>query len=174
MSEKWESIGSGSACVGCGGVIEAETPFYSVLTAETEDLKRFDYCPACWERRAGEESGGPVIASWRTVRAPREAPKRTYVKLDMDVVWRIFSSMDEGPEAGIEAELRYVLALMLLRRRRLELGKSVGGRLEMIAKKEERVFRVVDPDLSEERVQEVTDRLGELLWEREFAGLETS
>jgi hypothetical protein len=87
-------------------------------------------------------------------------------------VWQIFSTMAEGAGGGLEGELRYVLALMLLRRRRLELGKSAGGVLEFHDRKGEKTYRVADPTLSADRIAALTARLGELLWDREFAALE--
>jgi hypothetical protein len=183
VSEKWEFAGSGAQCAACQGAIAVESPFCSALCFAPEaekgtELVRRDYCLACGEKRTGEdaapaaEAAERVIAFWRSVRAPREAPRRGYVKLDLDVVWQIFSGMPEDTGTGIEAELRYVLALMLLRRRRLELGKSGGGMLEFREKKSDRIYRVADPVLGEERIAELTARLGELLWEREFTALE--
>jgi hypothetical protein len=144
--------------------------------AGTEELIRQDYCTACWDRQEAEgaEQRERPIAFWRTARIPKEAPKRGYAKLDMDLVWQIFEGMAADTSDGVEAQLRYVLALMLLRRRRLELVASAPGALELSEKKGERRFRVVDPVLSEERIAALTARLGELLWEREFAALETN
>jgi lysylphosphatidylglycerol synthetase-like protein (DUF2156 family) len=101
---------------------------------------------------------------------PREAPRRRYVKLDLDVVWQIFTSMHAVAAEGLEAELKYVLALILLRRRRLELAASGHGELTF-RDKEQKTYVLRDPVLGEERIKELTDRLGELLWEREFAAL---
>jgi hypothetical protein len=101
------------------------------------------------------------------MRQPKEAPRRRYVKLDIEVVWQIFGSMQPGAAEGIEGELRYVLALILLRRRRLELTASGGGELRFRDRDgKEHVLR--DPVLGEARIGELTDRLGDLLWEREF------
>ena len=195
INEKWNITGSGSECDRCRKAIELNTPFYSALLSvpgEEEDgaLAREDYCEACWselreagggDREASADSSpeGPegkkteVIAFWKTVRTPREEPKRAYAKLDIDLVWEIFRNMDEEARSGFEAELRYVLALMLLRRRRLELKKSADGELEFKERKGDRLFRLADPVLSEERIAALTERLGELLWEREFAALES-
>jgi len=201
MNEKWNITGSGSECDRCRKAIEVNEPFYSALVwAPGEDGEpapaREDYCEACWpelregpgpregEREGGNEGSSPegeareenrtrVIAFWRTIRVPREEPKRAYAKLDIDLVWEIFRTMDGDSGTGFDAELRYVLALMLLRRRRLELKRSGGGRLEFKERKGGRVFRLADPVLSEERIAALTERLGELLWEREFAALES-
>ncbi len=177
MNEQWEIKSSGWNCAACGEHIGVAVHFCSILRNEdgADELVRQDFCTACWEKR--EAAGAPdrnVIAFWRTVRSPKEIPKRGYVKLDIDLVWQIFEGMSPDASDGIEAQLRFVLALMLLRRRRLELAASDPGTLQLVEKKGDRRFRVVDPVLSEERIAELTARLGELLWEREFAALETN
>ncbi|NMD35482.1 MAG: hypothetical protein GYA73_06325, partial [Planctomycetes bacterium] len=100
-------------------------------------------------------------------RPPRAAPRRRPAKLDIEVVRRIFESMQSAAPEGIESELRYVLALILLRRRRLELTASAGGELKF-RDREGREYALRDPVLGRERIGELTERLGDLLWEREF------
>jgi hypothetical protein len=164
--EAWEITGSSPLCARCGGEIKVMEPFFSSLAVSDGQLARRDFCPACWG--AGGSADG--IAFWRTVRMPKEAPRRRYVKLDLEVVAQIFASMQARPSEGVEGELKYVLALILLRRRRLELVGSGNGELAFMDKEQTR-YVLKDPVMGEERVKEVTDRLGELLWEREFAGL---
>ncbi len=164
--ETWEITGSGGVCGRCNTEIKIMEPFFSSLGVVDGAIARKDYCQTCW----GADAGAEGIAFWRTARMPKEAPRRRYVKLDLDVVWQIFISMHAAPQEGLEAELKYVLALILLRRRRLELASSGGGQLAF-KDKEQKAYVLRDPVLGEERIKELTDRLGELLWEREFASL---
>ena len=166
VQDKWDISGSGSGCAQCSGRIEPETHFYSALVIEEGRVVRRDICLECWEKN--EKTRG-AFAFWRTCRIPKDAIKRRYAKIDIDLVWNIFSSMPSDPSEPAEEELRYVLALMLLRRRRLELMKSKDTLLNFRDKEKKR-YQVKDPLMSEEGIAELTDRLGELLWERGFEG----
>ncbi len=161
--ETWDFAGSAGTCSRCGAAIKVRDAFFSTLVAAEDTLARCDFCAACWS--ACSNAGG--LAFWRTMRLPKEAPRRRYVKLDIDVVWQIFSSMKPGSVEGLEGELRYVLALILLRRRRLELTASGNGELRF-RDKEQREHVLKDPTLGEERIKDLTEKLGDLLWEREF------
>ncbi len=173
IADKWEIGGSGSSCSRCGSAIEPEVPFFSLLVARPEEeggLARVDLCSSCFRPdrdKAGAAEG--IIAVWKTARRTKPPVRRPYARVDLDLVRRIFADLASRSGEGVEEELKYVLALLLLRRRKLELAQKAGNVLRFIDKKTEETFEITDPVLTEERIAELTARLGELLWEREFS-----
>lgn len=165
---QWDFSGSGTTCRSCERVIKVEEHFYSVLAEDGEELVRHDICADCWSSPEGHAG---AIAFWQTRKQLKTERRRKYAKIDIDLAWEIFSSMNEtGGEKG-ESELRYVLALILLRRRVLKMTASRSGSLSF-KDKNNKVYILKDPQLSEDRITALTERLGELLWDRAFSSMD--
>ena len=90
--------------------------YYSVLLVAPVGLERRDHCPSCFRGRTAQ-AGEEEIIFWRT-RYLLE--KRRGLALDFDLVEQLFLALAARPEEGL-SELRYLLSLLLLRKKRLKL-----------------------------------------------------
>ena len=90
--------------------------FYSVLLAEGAEVVRRDYAAEAW-------SGPPADALgwWKSQLPSADARPKKPQWAPNDVMLGLFDELAERPE---QADLRYVLALLLLRRRVLRLEET--------------------------------------------------
>jgi hypothetical protein len=142
-------------CAASGRVLAAGERYYSVLVEENGRLIRRDYAAAAWD-------GPPADAfGFWTGRIPPEGKKRKLV-LDEDTLRDCFERLEGATEPG-KVRLRYVLALLILRQRRLQLEDSQRehGKETLILRdgRTGRRFRVENPDLSESELLDVQDEV---------------
>lgn len=156
----WEISRPNRHCETCGKDFGEEEELFSALMDQHTDFARQDFCPACWQKR------GPAgcFSYWKT-RIPRkdEPPKRF---VDNEVLLNFFQRL-EGEEEPLKVNFRYVLALLLVRKKLLKF-KSIrrDGDKEYLVlhdKAEERDQDVLNPNLTEEEVGAVTEECGKLL-----------
>ncbi|MEX2316609.1 MAG: hypothetical protein WD669_05615 [Pirellulales bacterium] len=101
-------------CAATGQPLEPGDVCYSMLEVIGPTVIRKDYCGEAW--------GGPsaIALGWWRSRVPEPAAKK--IKLaPNDVLLELFDQLAEHPE---RQDMRYVLALLLLRRRVLRLEVS--------------------------------------------------
>ena len=110
-----------------------------------------------------------LFSYWKTVVEPPESRRRVFV--DDDVLMDLFQRL-EGEDGPQRVAFRFVLALILMRKRRLKfVGRSGGAGDEpqrwMLhprgAEADEPPIAVVNPELDDEDVRELTAQLGEIL-----------
>jgi hypothetical protein len=123
----WDFGKPSAACCRCGRPLGPGEQLVSALTEGGPggpDHVRQDFCPACWE--AGPRPD-PVVAQWRTTVPRRETVRKARVA--DDVLLGLFEGID-GTEDPAQIRFRFVLALMLMRRRVLhyEGSQVVDGR----------------------------------------------
>lgn len=140
-------------CAATGLALAAGERYYSVLTEEQGRLVRRDYAATAW-------AGPPddAFSFWAGC-IPPEGKKRRLV-LDEDTLRECFERLDGATEPG-KVRLRYVLALLILRQRRLVLEDTErdGGRETLLLRdaRTGRRFRVENPDLTESELLDVQD-----------------
>jgi len=151
---------SGKECVDCRKRFQVGEPFYSLLRLEGERAEREDRCGRCWEAfRAPRE-----CVWWRTRRREDKSGK---ARLDFESIQALFYQVLEDPRPEV-AGLRYVTALLLVRKKKLRLvgtGRGESGevlRLETPGG-EGKLLEVPVPDLDEEALQTLKDQLKEAL-----------
>lgn len=136
---------------------------------------RVDFSIEAWASGERPQAPDRVIGSWRTaVRASTAEPKQL---LSDDELLDLFEDMAGATEPKHLA-FRYVLALMLVRRRQLRLvgerrtdGKSVllvrpkypPGGVAALTAPEGAPMEVVDPGLDEATTNDVIEQLGQVL-----------
>lgn len=119
-------------CTVCERAFEDGEPHYSTLAVRGEEVARDDLCRACWRERApatsAELEGDATAAQasddlfwWRT---RHEAGKRKGVALNYEVIEALFLGLEQRTERHLR-ELRYVLCLLLMRKRRLKIVRIV-------------------------------------------------
>lgn len=122
---------------------------HSVLVERDGEVNRLDYCEEAW---AGPPEG--TLGEWKTIVPDLAAKPKT---VDTESLMRYFEQLCEDANPAHD-RMRYVLALLLIRKRRLEPGGSRrdddGNEfLEVVGKKGEGPFEVQeDSDLSEDEI----------------------
>src|SRR5688572_13729610 len=101
-------------CAATDRALEPGELSYSVLEVQGADVIRKDFCSEAW-------TGAPESAlGWWKTRVPEPAAKK--IKLaPNDVLLELFDELADRPE---QSDLRYVLTLLLIRRRVLRLDTS--------------------------------------------------
>jgi len=148
-------------CNATGRALEPGERFVATLIEAEDGLERRDYCPQAWEHDARDRA--KPLAVWRAVVPEKDAPAGPIV--DPAEVLELFESLD-GCEDPTRTALRYVLALMLVRRRVLEYEGTRGGVLEVRTKgaiEDATRYRVPDPNLDDARIAEVGAQLESVL-----------
>ena len=160
MAESWNVARSGLACAQCGSEFREGRTYFSALTEQGADFVRRDFCPPCWQ----QAKGGSFFSFWETRRLPAQRRPRIDTEVVLDFLRKL--QEDEQPE---RKQMRFVLALYLVRRRVLKLAgvRREGDRhlLEFRRPRRQETLTVEDPHLSEEQIGTLTARLKELFQE---------
>lgn len=147
----WKIRRKQEGCTRCGRAFAAGEAHFSVLLLAAETLEREDHCGACFQDRRRVPAAEELIW-WRT-RRPADA--RRGLAVDFETVEQLFHGLEQRQETRLQ-ELRYLLSLLLMRKRRLKLVRVVGRgadevlRLRRPRRQEEIAVRVFD--LGEERL----------------------
>jgi len=102
-------------CARCDRAFEQGEAFFSLLFLQGELLRREDHCPACFVVPEGQ--AGKELLFWRTRHSPDRAAR---FAVDFESIEELFLALEGRSEERL-AELRYLLALLLLRKKRLKL-----------------------------------------------------
>ena len=154
----------GRRCADCNAPLLPGQYVYSLL--RLLELTRRDLCEACFARSQAARDPGQVY--WRH-RRPEPSVKE--LKVDLESVGELFQRLldDQRPEV---LGLRYLAALLLVRKRRLKLAQgeeSEGQDLSVALPTAEgtppKVLVLPAPDLSPEGLERLkTEFLGSLQW----------
>jgi len=173
LDKDYKISASTRTCQACGrpfGV--GDTYFSTVVEADGDEMfARQDFCPECWS-----PDGAAYFSFWKA-RIPEPPPaKSTGPRLvDLGRLMQLFEHL-AGADQEHAQRFRYVLGLVLMRKRRLRLlsQRRVGGKGEELILREvgtQRQHVVRCPSLGEDEIRSVTDRLGDVLdmpekWDR--------
>ena len=146
-------------CAASGRALVEGEEFFSVLVAEGSQVRRLDYAAEAW-------SGAPAGAlGWWKSRMPAPAARKARLA-PSDVLLELFHSL---AEVEASRDMRYVLALLMVRRRILRLEETLlddakNETLVLYSPRDEQTYEVpaVLPD--EQRTQEIQDELARLLF----------
>lgn len=146
-------------CAATGRELAEGEVFYSVLVSHDRDVVRHDYAADAWQGPPGE-----ALAWWKS-----QVPSRAARKAKMapnEVLLEYFLELQSRPE---QQDTLYVLALLLIRRRVLQLESretSPGGMTWMVlfAARDEQQHRVLDQAPSEDRIVQIEQELAQLLY----------
>jgi hypothetical protein len=151
-------------CLACAKVFGVGDEYFSAVaeTAEEDRLERQDFCPGCWK------ADQAYFSFWKTrVPEPGQSVQHGPRLVDMGRLLQLFEHLADAPDEPAQ-RFRYVLALVLMRKRRLRILESrrLPGGGEKLTLREvgtQRVHEVSCPNISEEEIRSVADRLGEIL-----------
>jgi hypothetical protein len=169
-------------CCACGAAIAPETKFMAALRETPAGFERLDCCLACWERsdapgaaieaEAAEAQTGPMaplnrrdlVGFWKTTMPHAEARKKVFV--DDDVLLGLFERLADTAEPA-KLNFRFVLGLILMRKRMLlyESSRQEDGRdiWSVRCKGRDDCLDLLNPQLNEEQIQDVSQQLGQIL-----------
>ncbi len=156
-----------AACGACAAPFAESEDLFSLLRFEGAELRRDDLCRTCFDAR----DPAAEVFWWRT-RAQRRAAA---LRVDFDVLLQAMARLaeDARPE---RRDLAFLLALLLVRHRRLRLLRVEKRRdREMLILRKVRTtreFPVETRDLSEEQRQRLSASLADLLDPTQEAGLD--
>jgi len=158
MSE-WEVDKPLGQCCGTGRKIEYGEEYFGALVEIDEGLQRRDFCADYWESEKPN-----VFCYWRS-RLPHPDQKKQ-IFVDDEMLMAFFERLEN--ETGQEkVNFRFVLALILMRKRRLkydatrvENGKEI-WRLRIVGGKA--IVEVINPHLDEEQVEQLSSQIGQIL-----------
>ncbi len=176
--EKEYKIGASTrTCHRCGRRLEVGEEYFSAVTDAGPDagadevFQRHDFCLGCWS-----PDPAAYFSFWKT-RVPEPPPARPRGPrlVDPARLMELFEHLADADDPPAR-RFRYVLALVLMRKKRLRLveGRRLRGGGEQLTLREVGTGRrhvVLCPTLSEEEIRSVTDRLGAVLdmpeaWDR--------
>lgn len=109
------------ACARCERAFESGEAHWSALAVADEQLAREDCCRACWREleQADPASRASWLFWWRT---HHEAGRKQGLALNLEAIEALFLGLEGRSEVRLR-ELRYVLCLLLMRKRRLKIER---------------------------------------------------
>ena len=155
----WEIKRPLGQCCGSGREIETGEDYYATLVETEQGLERRDFSLEYWEEHKPQ-----VYCFWKTRLAPPDEKRELFVSDEMLEAFFERLANETAPE---KVSFRFVLALVLMRKRRLkyEGTKMDGAReiwlLRVTGQKE--VVEVVNPHLDEEQIEQLTSQIGQIL-----------
>jgi hypothetical protein len=157
---EWNLGRPGRQCSACDREFEENAEFTAVLFERGEVFERGDFCDPCTGSAVQEG-----FSHWRTRLPPRETKKRLFV--DDQTLVDLFVQLGQR-EAPLHQHFRFVLMLVLMRKRLVKFLQSVQKedqslwKVALQADKSEHM--VADPRLSEDEVEAVSRQLGQILY----------
>ena len=137
---------------------------------------RIDFCEKCWSE-GKRPMGGEVFSFWKTVVPEPQQKKKLLV--DDNVLMDVFQRMEERIEPQ-EVRFRFVLALILMRKRLLKYegmeptaeqsetrppGSVAPETWRMFPRGGEQSVHVINPHLNADQITEVSQQLSAILAE---------
>ena len=156
---EWEINKPLGQCWGSGTKIEYGQEYFGALVETEEGLQRRDYCAEYWQNEKPD-----VFCFWKTKLPNPDQKKQIFV--DDDMLMAFFERLEKETEPE-KINFRFVLALILMRKRRLkydetkiEDGNEI-WRLRIVGDKQ--IAEVVNPHLDEEQIEQLSSQIGQIL-----------
>jgi len=151
-------------CTRCEAAFEEGDRHASVLRIDAEDLVREDLCDDCWAGVSTSDGEPGDLLFWWLTRY--HASRKKTLQLDLASLERLFMELDGREEENLR-ELRYLLCLLLMRKRKLKLQKVKRGKHgeELVLRRPRRQeeLSVWVYDFTPDRMEELRSRLQEVL-----------
>ena len=167
MSE-YEIGKSAGRCFGCQCELPADQPFHSAVFEQSAGFDRRDFCAACWQ---GSPAG--AFCHFRT-RLPAREPRRRLL-VDDAILLEFFQRLGEHPNDPVKRDFRFVLMLILLRKRVLRYDRTLreadGEHWQVRLVRDGTLHRVLNPQLDDERIALLSGELGAVLAGHEADGV---
>jgi hypothetical protein len=145
-------------CAVTGRELQPGERYYAALIEDGPQFVRRDYCTEAWQ---GPPEG--AFSFWAGRVPPAEEKARP--RFDDDLLEECFHRLEGQADPG-RVNFRYVVALLLVRRRRfkMELGPSdTGTTMTVRCVRTGAQYTVTNPQLSEEEMLQVQDEVFQVL-----------
>lgn len=141
-------------CARTGQELKPGDKFFSVLYDRGSVLEREDISVTAWQ------GPPPEAFSFWMGRVPREPSKR--IQVDDDVLFDCFLRLTDAEEEQ-KVNFRYIVALLLMRRRRLKFEEvrfeNERELLSLRCTRTRNLYEVVNPRLTEQQIAEVQEQV---------------
>ncbi len=159
MATEWNMPRRTDTCQACTRGFEIGETFQAFLHETDEGYERRDYCQKCIP-----ENPAGAIGSWK---ARRLAPAtKKVLPFDRDAVYAFFELLEDA-EASHQVQFRFVLALLLWRKKALKLERTTeqNGRelWDFVTPRTGARHSVERPDLDEAQLEQLSGQLEQLL-----------
>jgi len=155
----WEINKPLGQCFGSNEEILPGVDYYAVLVETEQGLERRDFCKEYWESQTPQ-----VYYFWKAKMPDPKQKKQLFI--DDDMMMSFFDRLENESDAE-KLNFRFVLCLILMRKRLLKyLSSEIVDESDVWSLKvtgQKRVAQVVNPSLTEEQIDELTDNLGQIL-----------
>jgi len=158
--DEWEIEKPLGQCWGTGKKIEYGEEYFAALVEAEEGLQRRDFCAEYWQDKKPE-----VFCYWKTKLPHPDQKKQIFI--DDEMLMAFFDRLEQETEEE-KINFRFVLALILMRKRRLkydsskiEDGREV-WRLRIVGG-DKQFVEVTNPNLNEEQIEELSLQLSQIL-----------
>jgi len=147
-------------CYGTNQPFEVGQEYYAALVETDEGLERRDFSCAYWQ-----EAKPPVYCFWKS-RMPEEGGKKRLL-VDDEMLMAFFDRLAEETETE-KVQFRFVLTLILMRKRRLKYDASrtdeQGREIWTLGVTgQDRQVEVVNPHLTEDQIEQLSGQVGQIL-----------
>jgi hypothetical protein len=160
--EEWEIDKPVGQCYGTGRKIEYGEEYFGALVETEQGLQRRDFCTDYWQSQKPD-----VFCFWKTKLPHPDQKKQKFV--DDEMLMAFFDRLAKETEQE-RVNFRFVLALILMRKRRLKYDSTMSEgdkeiwRLRIVGDKSaERRIDVVNPHLDEQQIEQLSSQIGEIL-----------
>ena len=157
--DEWEVSKPLGQCCGSGKKIECGEEYFAALVETEDGLQRRDFCADYWLAEKPD-----VFCYWKTKLPFPDEKKQIFV--DDEMLMAFFERLGKETEQE-KINFRFVLALVLMRKRRLKYDSSKNEndmeiwRLRVVGDKE--FVEVVNPHLDEEQIEQLSSQIGQIL-----------
>lgn len=146
-------------CSISGRPLREDEEFYTAVIEGEAGIERRDYSLEAWQGPPAE-----ALCFFKTRLPKKDEPKRTFVS--DDVLVEFFLRLANAEDAA-KQRFRFVLSLILLRKRLLKYERTVrdanGESLELRLMRDKTMHLVRDPALDESEIEELTGELSAIL-----------
>ena len=155
----WEINKPLGQCCGTGKKIEPGQEYFGALIETDDGLQRRDFSADYWESHKP-----PVFCYWKTKLVSPDQKKQVFVDDEMLMAFfeRLATETDQQ-----KLDFRFVLALVLMRKRRLKYdsttvddGKEI-WRLRVTGEKH--IVEVINPHLDDDQIEHLSSQIGQIL-----------
>lgn len=156
MEEKWNIGRRTRVCAHTGAPLDTAQDFYSAVLEEDKNIVRRDYSPAAWP----EVDKTGMLYYWKHKKIEANAVR----KINYESLLVLFDSLCTEPDPDHNHDLlRYVLGLMLGRRRLLRLDAAdrteAGDRIVVFDKRDGKTREFVCPAVTPEQLADAEENI---------------
>ncbi|MCP4246634.1 MAG: hypothetical protein GY778_06265 [bacterium] len=159
--EPKEVVKSTGVCAATGRALAEGEEYYAVLFEEGDSFRRVDYTVESWTEPP------PGAYCFFKARVPvRQEKQKQSLLIDDAMLVNFFCRLAEETEP-VRLQFRFVLALILMRKRLLRYEQTVSDAgqeyWQMRLTREKSLHRVLNPQLTDEQIEGVSQQLGAIL-----------